>query len=66
MIYSSYSRSLINKITSSGYFILTGYTSSYNEAFGKIEQDKADIILEIPVSFEKDLVRRVSQKYLWR
>lgn len=60
--HSSYSRSLINKITSSGYFILTGYTSSYSEAFRKIEQDKADIILEIPVSFEKDLVKESESK----
>jgi ABC-2 type transport system permease protein len=55
--HSSYSRSLINKVTASGYFILTDYTSSYQEALGKIEHDKADIILEIPASFEKKLVK---------
>ena len=55
--HSSYSRNLINKVTASGYFILTDYTSSYLEALGKIEHDKADIILEIPASFEKKLVK---------
>ena len=54
--HSEYSRQLINKVTASGYFILTGYSPSYNEAMQKIEEDKADLILEIPVSFERDLV----------
>jgi ABC-2 type transport system permease protein len=60
--HSAYSRNLVNKITSSGYFILTDYTGSFNEAFGKIEQDKADIILEIPASFEKELVKESESK----
>ncbi len=55
--HSSYSRNLVTKITSSGYFILTDYTGSFSKAFEKIEQDKADLILEIPASFEKDLVK---------
>lgn len=60
--HSSYSRSLINKVTASGYFVLTDYTGSYREALGKIEHDKADIILEIPASFEKDLVKESESK----
>jgi len=60
--HSSYSRSLVTKITSSGYFILTDYTGSFNQAFEKIEQDKADLILEIPASFEKDLVKESESK----
>lgn len=55
--HSEYSRQLINKITSSGYFILTDYTSSYDQALGKIEHDKADLVLQIPAGFEKDLVK---------
>lgn len=55
--HSSYSRNLVNKITASGYFILTDYTDSYQEALAGIEHDKADIILEIPASFEKNLVK---------
>ena len=55
--HSSYSRRLISKITSSGYFRLQGYTGSYQAALHEIEKDKADLILEIPASFEKRLVK---------
>ncbi|MBI3138907.1 MAG: ABC transporter permease [Sphingobacteriales bacterium] len=54
--HSSYSRNLVSKVTSSGYFILTDYSGSYTRAMERIEHDKADIILEIPASFEKQLV----------
>lgn len=55
--HSEYSRKLINTITASGYFILTDYGNSYNQAINSIETDKADIILEIPENFEKKLVK---------
>ena len=55
--HSGYSRSLINKVTASGYFILTDYAVSYPQALEAIETDKADLILEIPASFERDLVK---------
>ncbi len=55
--HSDYSRSLINKVTASGYFILTDYAVSYPRALEAIETDKADLILEIPASFERDLVK---------
>ncbi len=55
--HSEYSRQLINKITSSGYFILTDYSSSYEHALEQIEKDKADLVLQIPDHFEKDLVK---------
>ncbi len=55
--HSSYSRQLVNKIKSSGYFLLTGYSASFDEAFKQVELDQADIILEIPANFEKTLVR---------
>jgi len=55
--HSSYSRSLINKVTASGYFILTDFSASYSGALELVEHEKADIILEIPASFEKELVR---------
>jgi ABC-2 type transport system permease protein len=55
--HSEYSRQLINKITSSGYFILTDYSSSYEQALEKIEHDNADLVLQIPDHFEKDLVK---------
>src|SRR5688572_22186231 len=60
--HSPYSQKLISKITASGYFKLTGYNASFNEALDVIETDKADLILEIPVGFEKNLVRENNQK----
>ncbi len=55
--HSTYTRQLVNKIKSSGYFILTGYSASYKDALSLVELDKADIVLEIPADFEKTLVR---------
>lgn len=52
-----YARQLAAKITSSGYFQLDEYTHSYYQAFREIEKNDADIILEIPADFERDLVR---------
>lgn len=54
---SAYSRQLISKITASKYFILTSYTGSYNEALRQIENDNADLVLQVPPHFEKDLVK---------
>lgn len=53
--HSTYSSRLIRKITASGYFRLAGVSSNYKEALAAIESDKADVILEIPANFEKDL-----------
>lgn len=55
--HSPFTQRLINKITASGHFRLTGYTASYQEALTMVEQDKADIALQIPIHFERDLVR---------
>jgi ABC-2 type transport system permease protein len=55
--HSEYSRQLINKITSSGYFMLTDYSSSYEQSLEKIEHDNADLVLQIPQHFEKELVK---------
>jgi ABC-2 type transport system permease protein len=60
--HSSYSQKLISTITASKYFRLTGYNSSYKEAFKLIESDQADLILEIPQDFERNLVRENEQK----
>lgn len=60
--HSTYSSKMASAITSSGYFRLTGYTSSYSEAYHLLEQDKADIILEIPPRFESNLYREDQQK----
>jgi len=55
--HSTTSRRLIEKIVSSGYFKLRDYTASYPEALKQVEQDKADLALQIPAHFERDLVR---------
>ena len=60
--HSPYSQKLISTITASGYFKLTGYNSSFKEAFKLIESDKADLILEIPDNFERGLIRENQQK----
>ncbi|MBP7272516.1 MAG: ABC transporter permease [Saprospiraceae bacterium] len=60
--HSSYSRQLISKITASGYFRLTQVSNSYNEAFLQIENDKADVVLEIPTKFETNLIRENQEK----
>jgi len=57
MDHSEYSRQLINKITASGYFILTDYSGSYNKALEQVEKDNADLVLQVPANFEKDLVK---------
>src|SRR6185503_3068893 len=60
--HSEYSRQLINKISSSGYFILTDYSSSYEHSLEQIENDKADLVLQVPDHFEKDLVKEDEAK----
>jgi ABC-2 type transport system permease protein len=59
---STYSQKLINKIASSGYFRIVGSTISYNNALEMIEKNEADIVLEIPNGFERNLVREGSQQ----
>jgi ABC-2 type transport system permease protein len=60
--HSTYSQKLIAKVTAGGYFRLTDFEPSYDEAFKSIENDKADLILEIPAGFERGLVRENKQK----
>ncbi|MCD6067931.1 MAG: ABC-type multidrug transport system, permease component [Bacteroidetes bacterium] len=60
--HSPYSRKLISTITASGYFKLTGYTASFKQADQLIEKDQADLIIEIPAGFERNLVRENTEK----
>ena len=60
--HSEYSRKLINKFTSSGYFILTDYSETYKQALDKVEDDIADLIVEIPQRFEQDLIAQKESK----
>ena len=54
---SGWSRDLTAKIASSGYFIIVENTHDMNSAERLMEADQADIILEIPSGFERNLVR---------
>ena len=58
---STYSHHLIQKITSSGYFKLVEAPFSYKEGIALIEDGKADIVLEVPEGFERNLVREGKQ-----
>lgn len=60
--HSSYSQKLITKIASSGYFRLISADPSYREALTHIEKGDADLVLEIPEGFERNLVREGSQQ----
>ncbi|MFH1050247.1 MAG: ABC transporter permease [bacterium] len=55
--HSPYSQRLVQKVSSSGYFRITNVSSDYTDALRSVELDDADIVLEIPANFEKDLVR---------
>ena len=49
--HSTVSRQLIKKITASGHFKLTGYKDSYLDGLSMVENDKADLLIEIPIGF---------------
>ncbi|MEJ0054554.1 MAG: ABC transporter permease [Bacteroidota bacterium] len=55
--HSSYSQKLISKITATDYFQLVDYTDSYDKALKYVENDQADLVLQIPSSFEKEVVK---------
>ena len=55
--HSEYSRKLVNKIVSSGYFRLRDYSATFPQGLHAIELDRTDLILEIPPQFERDLVK---------
>jgi ABC-2 type transport system permease protein len=58
---STYSQKLTADITASGYFKLTDFGTNYDNAFKRIESDQADLILEIPKGFERNIVRENGQ-----
>lgn len=55
--HSLYSKKMVNKITSTEYFTLVDYTESYDKALDYVEKDEADLILQIPTAFEKQVIR---------
>jgi ABC-2 type transport system permease protein len=60
--HSTYSQRLISTVGASGYFRLIAADPSYQEALLRIEKEDADLIMEIPPGFERNLVREGIQK----
>ncbi|HEX5167950.1 MAG TPA: ABC transporter permease [Cyclobacteriaceae bacterium] len=54
---SQSSQRLIQKITSTEYFTLVDFTDSYDKALLHLEDDEADLVLQIGAGFERDLMR---------
>ncbi len=53
--HSSLSLRLTHELEASRYFIFGGQRQSYEEALADVENSRADVILEIPQHFERDL-----------
>jgi len=53
---SSYTQELIQKIQASGYFRVTDVSDQYDQSLKMVESDEADVILEIPADFEKNII----------
>lgn len=53
---STFSHRLEGKVHNSNNLDITSYKTSHEEALLEIEKDKADLILQIPKGFEKDLI----------
>lgn len=54
--HSTTSERLVYKAAASKYFTLKDYSATYNDAMKSVNSGDADIILNIPQGFEKDLV----------
>src|SRR5690554_4096327 len=54
---SVYSKRLTDKIAASQYFILNDTPPDYQSAMLNMEQGETDMILEIPASFDKEMVK---------
>lgn len=60
--HSTCSRELAGKVGASGYFRIVGSLPSYDEALRLVEGGRADVVLEIPAGFERNLLRDGSQQ----
>lgn len=59
---SSLSKQLISKFEGSPFYKISGTSFSMNKANEAIEKNNADLILQIPVDFERDLMRQNEAK----
>jgi len=60
--HSPYAQQLISRISGSGYLRLQATSPSFDEAFRLIGSDRADIILDIPPGFGRNLIRGAEQQ----
>lgn len=54
---SVYSQRLVNKIDASAYFVLTDVSNDFKQAMDDVKKAKSDIVLEIPSTFDRDMVK---------
>jgi ABC-2 type transport system permease protein len=62
--HSTVSQQLVSTIIASGYFKLVDYNQTYKNSLKLIESDRADLVLEIPANFDKNLIRENKQQLL--
>ncbi len=62
--HSTLSLRLVHRIEASKYFVFGGMKATYAEAMKDVEDSKADIVVEIPCHFERDMMRSENQKIL--
>lgn len=55
--HSTLSNRLIHKMESSGYFLLNDVSGSYRNSLHQMERNQCDVIVEIPASFQTDMIR---------
>lgn len=60
--HSTYANALRDKIAASGYFTLVDQLNSFPEGLKLVETGKADLLMEIPADFERNLIREGNQK----
>lgn len=58
--HSPYSQKLISKISSTELFTVSSIENTYQDALTAVGKNRADIIIQIPRNFERDLVRESS------
>lgn len=55
--HSSYSRRMVDKIGALSYFTIVNVSETYDDALVSIEDNKADVIVQIEPGFERKLIR---------
>ncbi|WP_291910480.1 ABC transporter permease [Chitinophaga sp. CB10] len=60
--HSTLTQRMLGKLGAGGYFRITGAVSSYAEALRYVERNEADVVMEIPADFERNLVREGRQQ----